>query len=108
MNDEVADVFENEEAEVAGDDFVRVAVADDDAIEVLQGALLAGTRETPAYAKTVFGRYRRGWEGSDMKEDDDGGGSLEFLQEVDEDRRGTVRTACFIEVDADASKSADW
>ena len=108
MDDEVADVFEDEEAEVAGDDLVRVAVADGDAVEVLQGALLAGAGETAAYAETVFGGYGWGREGSDVEEDDDGRGGLEFLQEVDENGRGTVWTACFVEEDADASKSADW
>ena len=60
MDDEVADVFVDEAAEVAGYDLVGVAVADGDAIKVLQFALGAGARETSGYAETVLRRDRRG------------------------------------------------
>ena len=43
-----------------------------------------------------------------MEEDDDGRCRLEFLQEVDEDGWSTIRAACFVEEDANASESADW
>ena len=43
-----------------------------------------------------------------MEEDDDGRGSLEFLQEVDEDGWGSIRTASFVEEDTNASESTDW
>ena len=56
MDDEVADVVVNERTEVAGDDLVRVAVADGDAVEVAQWALWAGPGETARHAETVFGR----------------------------------------------------
>ena len=108
VDDEVTDVFVDEETEVTGDDLVRVAVSDCDTIKVLQCTLGTSARETSAHAETVFRRYRRDQERSDMEEYDDSGGSLKLLQKVDEDRRSTIRTAGFIEEDANATESADW
>lgn len=108
MDDEIADVFVNEETEVAGQDFIPVAVSDGDTIEISQCALRAGTRETPADAETVFRRDRWGRERSNVKEYDDSRGSLELLQKVDKDKRRTVWTACFVEEDANTSESAYW
>ena len=107
MDNEVADVVVDEETEVAGDDFIRVAVSDGDPEEVLQGAFRAGAWETSGHAEPVFGRDRRGRERSDMEEDNDGRGSLEFLQEMDEDQGCSVWTTGFIEEDTNASESAD-
>ncbi len=60
MDDEVADVLVDEEAEVAGQDFVQVAMADGDPVEVAQCAVQACARKTPGHAETVFRRYSRG------------------------------------------------
>ena len=107
MDDEVADVVVDEGPEVAGDDLVRVAVADGDAVEVLQGARGPGAGEAPRDAEAILGRDGRGGERVDVVEDDDGRGGLELLQEVDEDGRGAVRAARLVEEDADAAEPAD-
>ena len=66
-----------------------------------------GAGETSRHAETVLWGNRRGGERSDVEEDDDSGGGLEFLQEVDEDQGSTVWTACLVEENANASESAD-
>ena len=107
VDDEVADVFVDGGAEIAGDDFVHVAVPDGDAVKVMQWALGAGGRETSGDAEPIFRCYRRGRERPDVEEHDNRRGRLEFLQEVDEDGWCPIRAPRFIEEDANASESAD-
>ena len=107
MDDEVANVFVNDEAEIASDDFIQVSMSDSDAIKVPQCALCIGARETSRDAETVFRRNGRCGKRSDVEEDDHSGGRLELLQEMDKDGRSAVWTAGFIKKDAHASESAD-
>jgi len=105
-DDEGAEVFVDEEAEIGGEDVVGVAVADGDAVHVLQGRRGGGgEREAAGDGEAIFRRDGGGGEGPDVEENDDGGGGLEFLQEVDEDCGCAVGAAGLVEENADASKT---
>lgn len=98
---EVTQLLVDEEPEVARDDFIRVAVADDDAEAVWStcGATFGGG-EAAGHCVSVLGWDRGQGKGPEVEEYDDIGGGKEFLEEVDKDCRGCGGLACFVEEDA--------
>ncbi len=106
-HDEGTEVFVDEQAQVAGHDLVAVAVADGDAVHILQSHLRPREREAAGYGEAVFRWDSGAGERADVEEDDDGGGGFEFLEEVDEDCGGAVGGASLVEEDADAAETGD-
>ena len=108
-DDKVTDLFKDQQAEVVGDDFVIVAVANDGTVTIwYDGALLTRPFSKAPRYRVAFLRRDCGYDyRTEMEEDEHLRRGVELLQEVDEDSGCGRWRSRFVEEDADTIDSDD-